>query len=108
MLKKVNRLAKSKEIHTAFAKGRTFFNPLFTIKFLPSTGAKKLTVVVSTKVYKNAVDRNRLKRVIRELIKKRLSGLKQGLYVIMAKPKVGKTKEPEALLSLELLLNKTL
>ncbi|MBI5530767.1 MAG: ribonuclease P protein component [Candidatus Doudnabacteria bacterium] len=107
MLKKVNRLAKSKEIHTAFAQGRTFFNPFFTIKFLPSAGAKKLTVVVSTKVYKNAVDRNRLKRIIRELIKKRLPGLNTGLYVIMAKSKVTKIKEVEALSSLELLLNKT-
>lgn len=94
MLKKVNRLAKSKDIQKAFARGRTFFNPLFTLKFIPGVKEKRFTVVVSTKVYKKAVDRNRLKRIIREHIRKNLDGFKPGNYVIITKPLVARKEEP--------------
>ncbi|MEK7162193.1 MAG: ribonuclease P protein component [Patescibacteria group bacterium] len=93
MLKKVNRLAKSKDIQKAFARGRTFFNPSFTLKALPSDKEKRFTVVVSTKVYKKAVDRNRLKRIIREHIRKNLNGFKLGNYVIITKPVAARKDE---------------
>ena len=88
MLKRANRLAKSKDIQTAFARGRTFFNPFFSIRFLPKPAEKRFTVVVSTKVYKRAVARNRLKRLVREYLRKNLSSFKSGSYVIAAKPKI--------------------
>ena len=94
MLKKVNRLAKAKDIQKTFARGRTFFNHFFNIKFLPaSLENKAFTVVVSTKVFKNATDRNRLKRIIREYIRKNLKTLPFGSYIIMAKPKIAQQKE---------------
>lgn len=96
MLKKVNRLAKDRDIQTAFVRGRTFFNPYFTIKFVPSRTIPRFTVVVSTKVFKNAVARNRLKRILREYIRKNLGGFKNGDYVIIAKPKINKLLEGEA------------
>jgi ribonuclease P protein component len=88
MLKRANRLAKSKDIQTAFAKGRTFFNPFFGIRFLPKSSEKRFTIVVSTKVYKNAVARNRLKRIVREYLRKNLSQFRSGSYVVSAKPKI--------------------
>jgi ribonuclease P protein component len=94
MLKRANRLAKSKDIQTAFARGRTFFNPFFGIRFMPKSGEKRFTVVVSTKVYKRAVARNRLKRLVREYIRKNLDQFKNGSYVISARPKI--TQLPEA------------
>jgi ribonuclease P protein component len=97
MLKKVNRLAKDKDIKTAFARGRSFFNPFFNIKFLPGQEGKRFTVVVSTKVYKKAVSRNRLKRLLREHLRKNLAGFKNGSYIIVAKPKVSGLAETEAL-----------
>ena len=93
MLKKVNRLAKSKDIQKAFARGRTFFNPLFNLKAFFTPGTKRFTVVVSTKVYKRAVDRNRLKRLVREHIRKNLVNYKSGNYLVVAKPSLaGKEK----------------
>jgi ribonuclease P protein component len=108
MLKKVNRLAKSKDIQTAFARGRTFFNPLFTVKFVPSEGNRRFAVVVSTKVFKNAVDRNRLKRLIREYLRLNLKGFKAGSYAIVAKPKLNKMPETEVLKEFKLLCAKLL
>ncbi|MDR3642794.1 MAG: ribonuclease P protein component [Candidatus Doudnabacteria bacterium] len=88
MLKKVNRLAKAKDIFATLGRGRTFFNPYFSVKFLRRSGASRFTVVVSTKVYKSAVKRNRLKRVAREFLRRRLTELPAGDYLISAKPKI--------------------
>ena len=97
MLKKVNRLAKAKDIQQAFARGRTFFNPFFTVKFISNLDAPRFTIVVSTKVFKKAVFRNRLKRIIREYLRKNLANFKKGHYMIMAKPKINKLSEADAL-----------
>jgi len=99
MLKKVNRLAKAKDIQKAFARGRTFFSPIFNIKFLSHAPTPRFTVVVSTKVFKRAHDRNRLKRIIREYLRKNLQKFKNGSYIIMAKPKVSTISEAEAMKS---------
>jgi ribonuclease P protein component len=99
MLKKANRLAKDTDIKTAFARGRTFFNPFFTIKALYKPGEKRFTVVISTKVFKNATDRNRLKRLVREYLRKNLSSFKSGNYIIVAKPKVKSLPEADMLKS---------
>lgn len=94
MLKKVNRLAKAKDIKKAFAQGRTFFSPFFSIKYVSGPNQRRFAVVVSTKVFKQAVKRNRLKRIIREHIRKNLINFKTGIYVIIAKPKIsGVTNE---------------
>jgi len=105
MLKKTNRLAKDRDIQKTFARGRSFFNPLFTVKFLPGGLSKRFTVVVSTKVFKNAVDRNRLKRILREHLRTNLNFFKPGDYAIIAKPKIKNFPEKEILKSfLELCL----
>jgi ribonuclease P protein component len=97
MLKKDNRLAKARDIKTALAKGRTFFNPFYSIRFLPKSEGLRLTVVVSTKVFKRAVQRNRLKRILREHLRKNLPALRQGDYLISAKPKISALKEEDRL-----------
>ncbi len=97
MLKKSNRLAKDKDIHRTIARGRAFFSPFFSIKFLAFPGPTRLTVVVSTKVFKKAVSRNRLKRIVREYLRKNLQALKSGNYLISAKPKAAKASEKDLL-----------
>ncbi len=94
MFKKVNRLAKAKDINLTFARGRTFFTPFFTLKYLSSkTDELKVNVVVSTKVFKKANKRNRLKRIVRENLKKRMPFLKPGSYMVIAKPKISNALE---------------
>lgn len=93
MLKKANRLAKARDIQKVFARGRSFFSPFFSIKFVPAPGVGRFTVVVSTKVFKKAVSRNRLKRIIREHLRKNLDKFKKGDYVIVARPKVSRQDE---------------
>ncbi len=93
MLKKVNRLAKAKDIQKAFARGRTFFGPFFNIKYAFASPAPRFTVVVSTKVFKKAVSRNRLKRIVREYIRRNLPKFKSGDYVIAFKPKAASVPE---------------
>ena len=102
MLKKKHRLAKTTAVMSALKKGRGFFNPEFNIRFLPKTqGELRLTVVVSTKVDKRAVKRNRLKRLIREFVRLRLKLLSLGDYVIMLKPMAAKTQESNLIAKLE-------
>lgn len=88
MLKKQNRLAKTKDIQLTVKRGRSFFNPLFTLKILHSvTGVKRFTVVISTKVSKKAVERNRIKRIIREVVRLSLNNLRPADYALLVKPK---------------------
>jgi ribonuclease P protein component len=102
MLKRQNRLAKTKDVKTALSRGRSFFNPFFTVKFLKTFRTKpRFTVVVSTKVSKKAVRRNRLKRIIRELIRQNIENFFCGEYVIIVKPKAVTQDEKDLLAGLE-------
>jgi ribonuclease P protein component len=85
MLSQKHRLSKSAEVKKTTAKGRSFFNPNFVIKFIPGEQLARITVVVSTKVSKKAVDRNRIKRVIRDELKKYIDQIKPGDYAFLVK-----------------------
>jgi ribonuclease P protein component len=93
MLKKINRLAKAKDIQKTFARGRNFFSPFFNIKYISGANSPRFTVVVSTKVFKRAVARNRLKRIVREYVRKNLPKFKNGDYIISFKPKATSVSE---------------
>jgi ribonuclease P protein component len=98
MLSKNHRLAKTKDVQLAFVKGRGFFNPYFTVKFLKNKGEnKRFTVVVSTKVSKQAVKRNRIKRVIREFVRINMADFVPGDYAIVAKPAAQTLRNPDIL-----------
>jgi len=91
MFPKKHRLAKTTDVKKVFAQGRSFFNPFFTIRFKSRPDqATRFTVVVSTKVSKKAVDRNRIKRVIREFARLRLVMFMPGDYAILVKPAASK------------------
>jgi ribonuclease P protein component len=90
MFSKKHRLAKTTDIKKAFARGRGFFYPLFTIKFIKSLPPSRFTVIVSTKVSKKAVVRNRIKRVLRESLRINLMSFVEGDYAIIVKPAANK------------------
>jgi ribonuclease P protein component len=96
MLKKQHRLAKTEDVKNTVRAGRSFFNPLFTVKVNRRGGVlPRFTVVVSTKVSKKAVVRNRIKRVLREEIRTRLADFPAGDYAVLVKPKAATVEAAE-------------
>lgn len=84
MLSKNNRLHKEKEIKSLIHRGQTFFLPEFIIKYQKNQqDSSRFTFVVSTKVDKKAVVRNRLKRQLREAIRTLLPEVVGGFDVLI-------------------------
>ncbi len=84
MLKKTNRITKDKEFDRVFKTGQSFYTKVFGVKAADNDlGTVRLGVLVSTKVSKKAVVRNKLKRQIREIIQKELPGLKEGKDLVI-------------------------
>jgi ribonuclease P protein component len=105
MFSKQHRLAKDKDIKGIFALGRSVFNLFFTVKYAPNKlEIARFTIVVSTKVFKKATKRNRLKRILREFIKLHLSKFRAEDYIIILKPKAVQTQEQALLQSFYQLL----
>ena len=91
MLNKTFRLSNSRDIQTTSLRGRSFFSPYFIVKFAASNAlSPRFTVIASTKVSKKAVERNRVKRVVRETIRGELASYRPGDYVIIAKVRAAK------------------
>ncbi|MDD5749423.1 MAG: ribonuclease P protein component [Patescibacteria group bacterium] len=91
MLPKANRLTKNQTIKDLAQKGKSFFLPEFSIKYLAKDnkgGDSQFAFVVSAKVDKRAVVRNRLTRQMREVVRSFLPNLSNGYFVlIIAKKK---------------------
>ena len=94
MLSRPNRLTADKDFDRIFKAGRTWRGPSFDFKAVPNGLANcRLGFVVSTKVAKSAVARNRIKRQMREIGRKLLPRLRPGFdIVILAKPSALKLK----------------
>lgn len=90
MLSQKHRLSKSAEVKKTTARGRSFFNPYFVLKQSPGADDPRFTVIVSTKVSKKAVERNKIKRVIREELRGHITNVKSGDYVILVKSSAAK------------------
>ncbi|MDQ2973719.1 MAG: ribonuclease P protein component [bacterium] len=83
MLKKANRFYGRVSLLRVFRKGRVIRNGITNLKFAPnSNGSKKVAVVVSKKVSKHAVVRNRIRRRVYEFIRLHENQLEPGDYVI--------------------------
>ena len=95
MLSQKHRLSKSADVKKTTAKGRSFFNPYFVIKTSANKDQILITVIVSVKVSKKAVDRNRIKRIIRNEIGKTLTSFKFGNYAFLVKPSAMKITSAE-------------
>jgi len=71
--------------------GKSFTTPLFFLNIAPSKDPKELKFgfIVSTKIDKRAVERNRIRRLMSEAIRKRLDNFKCGYHiVIIARPAI--------------------
>ncbi len=79
MLPKKFRLHADSDIKRLVRGGKTFFLPQITIKYQPNNqDLLRIGFVVSTKVDKRAVVRNRVKRRMREALRSELGNIKNG------------------------------
>ena len=73
MLLKKNRLQKKKDFERVFAQGKGFRQDLLFLKAAKNDlGTIRFGIVVSKKVSKSAVKRNKVKRRLREIIRLQL------------------------------------
>ena len=83
MLKKINRIGQKKEFLEVKNKGKMLNSPLFGAIFLiGETEDIKFGFVISKKISKRAVDRNKIKRRMCEVLRKRLSDFRPGTRMI--------------------------
>jgi len=90
MLPKENRLHLDKEIKALAKSGQSFFLPEMVIKYKANQeNITKVGFIVSTRVDKKAVARNKVARQFREVLRDLLPQLKTGYSIlIIAKKKV--------------------
>src|SRR6476661_11151745 len=83
-LGKKEKLKSRKQIETLFASGKSFavFPIRVTYSFFPANGepGAQIGVTVSKRHFKKAVDRNRIKRLLRESYRLQKSELKEKVH----------------------------
>ena len=83
MLKKINRIGRKKEFLEIKNKGKIINSPLFgAATFVDESKEVKFGFVISKKISKKAVDRNKIKRRMCEILVKKLDKFKLGTKVV--------------------------
>lgn len=85
MLPKLNRLTERREYNKVKKYGKSYFYPYFIINCLKSYNQEELKfgIIVTNKFVKSAVKRHRAKRVLYDIIHKRLSTTPRGFLFII-------------------------
>ena len=84
MLSKLNRLKKKRDFEAVFKKGRSFKNNLLIIKLTANKlKESRFGFIVSQKISKKAVVRNKVRRRLSESVGKNLKLIKGGLDVVL-------------------------
>ena len=79
------RLTKEKDFKKISASGKSFFSSCLKVRFLANDlKVSRFAFVISTKVSKKAVDRNRLRRRLREIIRLSLAKVKPGYDIVVS------------------------
>ena len=83
------RLRSSQRIGEIFKKGKYTHGKFLLIKYLPNQEERaQVAISVGIKLFKQATKRNRIKRLIREAVKKNLTKLPKQDILIIAKPNI--------------------
>ena len=84
MLKKANRIVRSKEFDRVFKLGQSFYGQNIGIKVFKNTKEEiRLGLLVGTKVSKKAPTRNKIKRQIRDIFRKEMPILSRGKDIVI-------------------------
>lgn len=98
MLPNANRLRKTKEIEQVFARGKTYRGSLLLLKLTASGLADvRFCFIVSGKVSKKAVVRNKVKRRLREIAGEIIPLMAQGYDIIVVASPPAAAKDFESL-----------
>jgi ribonuclease P protein component len=108
MLPKENRLKKEKEFEAVFKGGRTIRGKSAFLKYLINgTEQTRIGFVVSKKISKLAVERNKAKRRMRDIVRLKKDSLKDGLSIVLVSlPPIKEMEYKEIKEDLEKLLSK--
>ena len=83
MLPKNYRITKKKDFELIFKKAKNFKNNLFVLKVLPNNlELSRFAFVISQKVSKKAVVRNKIRRMLSRVIEGKIQEIKTGLDII--------------------------
>jgi len=103
MLSFKNRLKKEKDFKRVFDYGKSISSDLISVKYLINEMENsRVGFIVSKKVSKKAVLRNRIKRVLRESVRKEIKQLNRGYdIIIIARRKTTETESKEIFKTVE-------
>ena len=84
MFNQKNRLRKTKEIENAFKIGRSFYNNILGFRVIKNDlEESRFCIIISSKISKKAVVRNKIKRRIRYIINNDLTKIKKSFDVVV-------------------------
>ncbi|MFH1822796.1 MAG: ribonuclease P protein component [Patescibacteria group bacterium] len=84
MLKKINRLKNDKDFTRVFKTGHSCYDRTLSLRMSTNNlGYSRFGIVVSNKVSKKAIVRNKIKRQIRAVIGSQLTKIKNGYDVVI-------------------------
>jgi ribonuclease P protein component len=83
VLKRENRIRSRKEFLEIKNKGRIEYSPFFGwLSCKEDDDFKKIGFIVSKKISKKAVDRNKIRRILAEIMREKLDGLENGTKIV--------------------------
>ena len=82
-MKASKSIRTSKEFDLVYKKGKVFFGNLFTLRVLLSKDPEdlRLGIVVGNKILPSAVDRNKKKRQLREIVRLAQERMSKGIWI---------------------------
>jgi ribonuclease P protein component len=84
MLPTINRLSKKNDFEGVFKNSKSSYDKILGVKM--RANQQKITrfgIIVGLKVSKDAVGRNKIKRRIREIIRKQIGYIRPGLDIVL-------------------------
>lgn len=77
---KLNRLTKKKDFERVFEKGKSFKEDFLVLKIVPNDfQTSQFGFIISQKVSKKAVVRNKIRRELKELMRLKIDKIKKGI-----------------------------
>ena len=106
-LPKKNRLKKKKDFEEVFKKGKAVRGNFLFVRYLKnSLQFPRFAFVVSSKVSKKAVARNRIRRLLSETVRVKLKNIQSTDIIIIADKKIADTPKEKIIQDTESVLIK--